>query len=158
MPPSTSGNRAGRPSRPIPKAPGAELPDAVVPRIADHRRVPRACANTACRFSIGAWRGPRANPLDLRATSHPRPDRYDRAGRYRIRVARERAYRPLAMTSRAARQLGRGPKVVRLPQLSADFRLIIRSFPVHIENLVFRPENLLGTAMAIEAPLHQQRV
>jgi len=62
------------------------------------------------------------------------------------------------MTGRAARQLGRGPKVVRLSQLCADFRLIIRSFPVHVENLVFRAKDLFGTAMAIEAPLHQQRV
>src|SRR5205807_1935522 len=64
----------------------------------------------------------------------------------------------LAMTGRAARQLGRGPKVVRLSQLCADFRLIIRSFPVHVENLVFWAKDLFGIAMAVQAPLHEQRV
>src|SRR5712664_4666159 len=158
MPPSISGNRDGRPSRPIRKAPDAGIRDAAILRIADPRRVPRACANTACRFWIGAWRAPRPNPLARRAASHLRPYRCDRAGRRCVRVDRARAYRPLAMTGRAARQLGRCPNLVLFPQLGADFRLIVRDLPVHIENLIFRAENLLGVAMTFHAPLHQQRV
>src|SRR5258708_218848 len=33
-----------------------------------------------------------------------------------------------------------------------------RCLPVHIKNLVFRAEDPLGIAMAVQAPLHQQRV
>src|SRR5260370_38060440 len=62
------------------------------------------------------------------------------------------------MARRAARKLGRGPKIVRLSQLSTDFRLIIGSLPIHIENLIFGAENRLGIAMALQAPLHQQRI
>jgi len=62
------------------------------------------------------------------------------------------------MTGRAACQLDRCPKVVRLSQLGADFRLIVRRLPIHIENLIFGPENRLGIAVAIDAPLHQQGV
>src|SRR5204863_1879300 len=144
MPPSTSGNRAGRRSRPIPKAPGAGIRDVATPQIADPRRVPRACANTVCRFSIGAWLAPRPNPSSFRAAWHLRPDRCDHAGRRCVRVVRARACRPLAMTGRAARQLGRCPNLVLFPQLGADFRLIVRGLPVHIENLIFGAENLLG--------------
>src|SRR3977135_2053394 len=141
MPPSASGNAGGRRSRPIPKAPDAGIRDAATPQIADLRRVPQACANIACRFSIGAWRERRPNPSVHRAASHLRPDRC-------ARVVRACAYRPLAMTGRAAGELGRCPNLVLFPQLGADFRLIIRGLPVHIENLIFRAENLLGMAMA----------
>src|SRR5258708_21681524 len=150
--PISTESRDGRPSRPIPKGPGAGIRDAATPRIADHRRVPQACANTACRFLIGAWRAPRPNPLARRAASHLRPYRCDRAGRRSVRVVRARAYRPLAMTGRAARQLDRCPNLVLFPQLGADFGLIVRGLPVHIENLIFRAENLLWVAMAVHAP------
>ena len=62
------------------------------------------------------------------------------------------------MTGRAAGQLGRCPNLVLFPQPGADFGLIIGSLPVHIENLIFGAENLLGISMAIQAPLHQQRI
>jgi len=62
------------------------------------------------------------------------------------------------MTGRAAGQLGRSPKIVRLSQLSTDFRLIIGRLPIHIENLIFRAQYLLGIAVAFDAPLHKQRV
>src|SRR5260370_2721796 len=158
MRPSTSGNRADRRRRPIPKAPGAEIRGAAILQIPDRRRVPRASASTACRFSIGAWRARRPNPSGLRAASRLRPDRGDRADRRDVRVVRARAYRPLAMTGRAAGQLGRGPKIVRFSQLSTDFRLIIGSLPIHIENLIFGAENRLGIAMALQAPSHPQRI
>src|SRR5260370_19082915 len=136
MLPSTSGNRAGRRSRPIRKAAGAGIRDAATLQIPDRGEVPEACGSIGCRFSIEAWLVPRPNPSSLRAVSHLRPDRYDRAGRRCVRVVRARPYRPLAMTGRAARQLGRGPNLVLFPQLGADFRLIVRSLPVHIENLI----------------------
>src|SRR6266849_4549786 len=158
MPPSTSENRAGRQRRPIPKAPGAGIRDAATLRIADRPRAPRACANTACRFSIGAWRVPRPNPSGFRAASPLRPDLCDRAGRRCVRVVRARAYRALAMTGRAARPRGRGPNLVLFPELGAGLRLIIRRLPLHIEYLIFRAENLLRVAMAIQAPLHQQSI
>src|SRR5258708_1847329 len=157
-PPSASGNRAGQPSHPIRKAPGAGIRDAATLQIADPQRVPRGYASTACRFSIGAWPAPRPNPSGFRAASHLGPYRCDRAGRRCVRVVRARAYRPLAMTGRAARQLDRCPNLVLFPQLGADFGLIVRGLPVHIENLIFRAENLLRVAMALHAPLHQQRV
>src|SRR5260370_24170239 len=62
------------------------------------------------------------------------------------------------MARRAARKLGRGPKIVRLSQLSTDFRLIIGSLPIHIENLIFGAENRLGISMALHTPLHKQRI
>src|SRR5713226_9806759 len=154
MPPSTSGNRAGRRSRPIPKVPGAEIRGAAILQILDPQRVPRASASTACRFSIGAWREPRPNPSSARAASPLRRDQYDRGGRRGVRVVRARAYCPLAMTGRAAGQLGRGPNFVLFHKPGADFRLIIGSLPIHIENLIIRAENLLGISMAIQAPLH----
>src|SRR2546426_10164992 len=144
MLPSTSGSRAGRRRRPIPKALGAEIRGAATLQMLDHLRVPRACASTACRFSIEAWREPLPNPSRLRAASPLQPDRGDRAGRPDVRVVRARAYRPLAMTGRAACQLGRCPNLVLFPQPGADFGLIIGSLPVHIENLIFGAENLLG--------------
>src|SRR5260370_2037427 len=48
--------------------------------------------------------------------------------------------------------------MVRFSQLSTDFRLIIGSFPIHIENLIFGAENRLGISMALHTPLHQQRI
>src|SRR2546425_301459 len=62
------------------------------------------------------------------------------------------------MTGRATGQFGRGPKIVRFSQLSSDFRLIIGSLPIHVENLILGAENRLGIAMALQAPLHQQRI
>ncbi len=37
-----------------------------------------------------------------------------------------------------------------------DFRLISGSFPIHVENLIERPQRLFGIAVAAQAPLHQQ--
>jgi hypothetical protein len=62
------------------------------------------------------------------------------------------------MTRRAAGQLGRGPNLVLFPQLGADFRLIVGSLPVHIENLILSAKNWLGIAVAFHAPLHKQGV
>jgi hypothetical protein len=44
------------------------------------------------------------------------------------------------------------------PQLPAQFRLIVRSFPIHVKNLILRAQHELGVAVAIQAPLHQQSV
>src|SRR6266480_2879015 len=45
-----------------------------------------------------------------------------------------------------------------LPSAWRRFPPDCRSLPVHIENLIFGAENLLRVAMALHAPLHQQRV
>src|SRR6266536_2918257 len=64
----------------------------------------------------------------------------------------------LAMTGRAVGQLGRCPNLVLFLQFGADFRLIVRGLPVHVKNLVLRPQRLLGVPVAVHAPLHQQSV
>src|SRR6266487_2427142 len=64
----------------------------------------------------------------------------------------------LAMTGRAVGQLGRYPNLVLFLQFGADFRLIVRGLPVHVKNLVLRPQRLLGVPVAVHAPLHQQSV
>lgn len=62
------------------------------------------------------------------------------------------------MTGRTAGQLSGGPDVPLLSELLADFFLIRRRFPIHVVNLVERPQNLLRIAVAIDAPFHQQRI
>jgi len=62
------------------------------------------------------------------------------------------------MTRRATRQLNRRPNFSFLRELCANFRLIARRFPIHVVNLVERAQRHLRIAMAIEAPLHQERV
>jgi len=43
-------------------------------------------------------------------------------------------------------------------QLLADFILVCGGFPIHVENLVLGAQHLLRITVAIDAPLHQQRV
>ena len=62
------------------------------------------------------------------------------------------------MTRRATRQLSRRPNFSFLRELRAHFRLIARRFPIHVVNLIERAQRHFRIAMAIEAPLHQQRV
>ena len=62
------------------------------------------------------------------------------------------------MTGRATGELDRCPNLILRCQLFADFVLVGRGLPVHIENLILRAKHLLGRAMAVDAPGHQQRV
>ena len=61
------------------------------------------------------------------------------------------------MTGRAVRQLNRRPNLVFLRQLLADFGLIGRRLPIHVENLIAWPQNVLGVAIAVQSPFHLQR-
>jgi hypothetical protein len=61
------------------------------------------------------------------------------------------------MTRGAALQLRHTLNLVFRRQFFADLRLIRRSLPIHIENLIAWPQNLLWIAMAVQTPLHQQR-
>lgn len=60
------------------------------------------------------------------------------------------------MTGRATSQLGCRPNLVVRRQLFADFRLIRRGLPIHVENLIVRPEHVFGIAMTVQAPRHLQ--
>jgi len=62
------------------------------------------------------------------------------------------------MTRRATGQLNGRPNFSFLRELHADFRLIIRRLPIHVVNLIERAQGHLRITMAIEAPLHQERV
>ena len=46
--------------------------------------------------------------------------------------------------------------VVLLNQLGSLFRLVVRRLPIHVENLVFGPDLLLGRFVAIQTPPHVQ--
>ena len=75
------------------------------------------------------------------------------------RVVRVRSYVPLAMTGRATGQLGRRSNVAFRRQPLADFRLIVRGFPIHIKtSSFFSRKTASRIAMAVQAPLHQERV
>jgi hypothetical protein len=60
------------------------------------------------------------------------------------------------MTGGAAGELLGALDFVLGRQLFAGFRLVIRGFPIHVENLVAWPQNRLRIAMAVQAPLHLQ--
>jgi hypothetical protein len=60
------------------------------------------------------------------------------------------------MTGRAVRQLGCGANIPFRCEFLADFRLVRRRFPIHVENLIQRAKRLLRIAVALDAPLHQQ--
>jgi len=62
------------------------------------------------------------------------------------------------MARRAACQLDRAPNISFFLQFLADFCLIRRGFPAHVVNLIERPQRHLGVAMAVQTPLHQQRI
>src|SRR5712672_781327 len=94
MPPSVSKSLGDQQPRPIPMALVVETHDAATLQIPYFPQAPRACANTDFRFSIGAWRARRPNPLSPRAIWILPRDRGDRAGRQGARVVRARAYRP----------------------------------------------------------------
>jgi len=58
------------------------------------------------------------------------------------------------MTGRTAGQKLRAWDLVFRSQLLAKLRLVRRSFPIHIEDLIARPQSSLGIAMTIQTPLH----
>jgi hypothetical protein len=60
------------------------------------------------------------------------------------------------MTRRTICHLSRRANVAFRCKFFALLRLIRRRFPIHIKNLIQRPECLRGITVAIEAPLHQQ--
>ena len=62
------------------------------------------------------------------------------------------------MTRRATGELNRRPNFPFLCELRADFRLIVRRFPIHVVNLIERTQRRFRIAVAIEAPLHQECV
>jgi len=62
------------------------------------------------------------------------------------------------MTRRATRQLNGRANFAFLRELRANFRLIARRFPIHVVDLVEWAQRHFRIAMAIEAPLHQERV
>ena len=61
------------------------------------------------------------------------------------------------MTRRTAGQLVRGANFVFCRELLAEFLLIRRRFPIHVEDLISRTQILFGIAVAVQAPLHIQR-
>jgi len=61
------------------------------------------------------------------------------------------------MTSRAALELLNALNFILRRQPFPDFRLVRRSLPIHVENLVAWAQNRFRVAMAVQAPLHQQR-
>ena len=61
------------------------------------------------------------------------------------------------MTGRAARQDVRAANVVLMFELRTGFELVRRRLPGHVVNFGSRPENLLGRAMAGDAPFHLKR-
>jgi hypothetical protein len=60
------------------------------------------------------------------------------------------------MTRRAACELSRRADFVFRRKLFPDFVLICRGLPIHVENLIARPQHLFGVAVAIQAPGHKQ--
>ena len=62
------------------------------------------------------------------------------------------------MTRRAARQLDRRTNISFFRKLCALICLIRWLFPIHVVYLIERPQHRFRIAMAIETPLHQQRV
>jgi hypothetical protein len=61
------------------------------------------------------------------------------------------------MTSGTALKLRNALNLILRCQSFADFRLVRRRLPVHVKDLVARTQNRFRVAMAVQAPLHQQR-
>jgi len=61
------------------------------------------------------------------------------------------------MTRGTALELAKAWNIIFSRQAFPDFRLIRRGLPIHIENLVARPQHRFRIAVAIQAPMHQQR-
>lgn len=62
------------------------------------------------------------------------------------------------MTGRAACQLGRCSNLAFCSKSFTQFLLIGPRSPIHGENFVHRPEIGLGVPVAVDTPLHQQRI
>jgi hypothetical protein len=60
------------------------------------------------------------------------------------------------VTRRTAGQVVRGANFVFCRELLAEFCLVRRRFPIHIENLISRTQILFGIAVAFQTPLHIQ--
>ena len=61
------------------------------------------------------------------------------------------------MARRAARELFDRANLVFLDQTRPEVRIVGRTFPIHVEDLVARPHVFLRVAVAVEAPVHHQR-
>jgi hypothetical protein len=61
------------------------------------------------------------------------------------------------MARRAARQIRCGTNLALMCELRAHFALVRRRLPLHVVNLIERPQHRFRIAMAIDAPSHIQR-
>src|SRR5262249_50132030 len=115
----------------------------------------RASANTSCLAGRRAFAAPPRDPADIPRVSALRPltDGYQPRA-----FARDRSYRPLTMAGRPARQLGGAPDIAFRVILLAQFGLVFWRRPGHVIDFVERPQDFFGVAVAVEAPLHQQRI
>src|SRR5439155_6877559 len=164
-PPSVSESPCDRPIHPIP-TPAVEIPDAAIPQNADPLPTLPASANTACRSWTAAWPAPLPDPEASRSPAsarsrdprhaHPRGASALRWDAMQSSCALFRPYRPSAMTRRATRQFARCSDLVFRRQFLARFQLICGSLPIHVKNLISRPQNALRIAMAVQAPFHLQ--
>ena len=71
-----------------------------------------------------------------------------------VRRARARAFPGSPVTNRASGQLERPSNIVLLDKLASLPGLIRWRFPCHVVNLVARPDELFGIAMAFQTPIH----
>src|SRR5262249_37419236 len=62
-----------------------------------------------------------------------------------------------SMTHRAGGQVLDVPKLILLGQSAAGFDVIVRRSALHVDHLLARPQVFLRTAVAVQAPFHQQR-
>ena len=116
-------------------------------------------ARTAARSSVCSCTAESrsSEPPNDRPRAKRRRGSRDASGR---RWGRVRAYRPLAMTGRTAREFRRCPSESFVPQralLVTEFRLIVGRFPVHVKNVFFRwAQSHLRVFVAVQTPFHQQ--
>src|SRR5690242_6543662 len=159
MRPSAGGNRDGPRNHPIPRAPDGEIRGGAILQIPARPQALRACANTACRFSIATARGRRPNPAaDAPKKPYPRvlPEP---AYRPCVLLVIDRSYVPSAVTGRAACQLGRSPNLSLPGKFLPNFFLVGRSLPVHVVDVFeILSQHRFRIPMTVETPLHQQRV
>src|SRR5215469_12051566 len=137
MPPSASENHADRLNHPTRKGPAAETRGGAVPQVRDRPRALRACASIACPFLIANARAPQPSRAAVPwQTTPPSILRSEVAYRRCGPLAVFRAYAPLAMTGRAARQLGRRTNLALHHELLPQLVLIRSRFPIHDKNFV----------------------
>src|SRR5262245_27404785 len=74
-----------------------------------------------------------------------------------VSLRNQQAWSSSSVARRATGQLVRGANAVFFNQLLAE-RYLIVGLPAHVEDFRLRPHMLLGTAMTLQAPLHEERV